>query len=91
MQLAWIYRAMVIDTKYDHEITQFTRNWPLHPPKGRLFYTIYFRLHHGGTFAELLVYNLIPTERFPISLIISHTSIVASICTNVNIYSVLNN
>ena len=50
---------MVTDTKYDHEITLFTRKWPLHPPKGRTFcYTIYFRVHHGGISAKLLVYNL---------------------------------
>ena len=37
MQLTWIYREMVTDTKYDHEITLFTRKWPLHPRKDELF------------------------------------------------------
>jgi hypothetical protein len=35
MQPTWIYWESVTDTKYHHEITLFTRKWPLHPPKGR--------------------------------------------------------
>ena len=41
------------------KIRHLYENARLNPRKEELFYTIYFRVHHGGTSTELLVFNLI--------------------------------
>ena len=60
MQLTWIYRKRVTVTKYDHEITHSHENARYTPRKDELFLkTIYFRVHHGGTSAELLDFRIV--------------------------------